>query len=133
MAGNFGVVQHYLYDASAERILKATGRVSEIFVNGELKHSEVRSDGYTVYPNGYLTISSTGNYTKHYYMGAQRLVSRPVIGAQGGWKGGADAALTDPEKNGASLKQQQQADLPGLCKIYHQYKKPNSHIGILFP
>ncbi|MDY0281641.1 MAG: RHS repeat-associated core domain-containing protein [Salinivirgaceae bacterium] len=107
MVTNPHFVQHYLYDASGERVLKTTGRVSEVFVNGELKHSEVRSDGYTVYPNGYLTISSTGIYTKHYYMGTQRLVSRPAVYTPGGWKDGSEPEL-------ASLKKTQQADLSNL-------------------
>lgn len=38
-------------------------------------------------------------------MDVQRLVSRPVIGEPGGWKGRSNMALAGPEKNGAGLTQ----------------------------
>jgi hypothetical protein len=74
------------------------------YLNGEKKHAELRYDNFTIYPNGYITLSSELQYTKHYYMGSQRLASRLISGAGGGWKAESTPALD-------SLKQRQQDDL----------------------
>jgi hypothetical protein len=33
-------------------------------------------DNYTTYPNGFIVVDPTGVYSKHYYMGSQRIASR---------------------------------------------------------
>jgi len=104
-------VQSYIYDAAGERVIKGTGRNSDFYVKGEKKFSELRFDNFTIYPNGYITISSENSYTKHYYMGSQRLASRPVSGGSGGWKDVSSAELT-------ALKQRQQDDLKAMLAQY---------------
>ena len=70
-------MQHYIYDASGERILKANSDVEAVYENGILiSPGTVTINGYTSYPSGFLVISPDGLYTKHYYANSQRLVSR---------------------------------------------------------
>lgn len=89
----------YTYDAGGERIIKDVLYSGIIFLNkGDLTNSwpqnPVTSHSATIYPNGLLTLSllfdSTGavsmpHYTKHYYAGSQRIVTKngtsPNIGA----------------------------------------------------
>ncbi|WP_263001658.1 hypothetical protein [Chryseobacterium edaphi] len=35
---------------------------------------------YKIYPNAYVTVSSTGQYTKHYFEGSKRFASRLMDG-----------------------------------------------------
>ncbi len=70
-------MQHYIYDASGERILKANSNIEAVYGNGSLldpARSTINS--YTTYPSAYLVIDAHGIYSKHYYAGTQRIVSR---------------------------------------------------------
>ena len=70
-------MQHYIYDASGERILKANSDVEAVYENGILiSPGTVTINGYTSYPSGFLVISPDGLYTKHYYANSQRIISR---------------------------------------------------------
>ncbi|WP_347067711.1 RHS repeat-associated core domain-containing protein [Flavobacterium sp. WV_118_3] len=72
-----GQMQHYIYDAIGERILKGTSRVEQVFENGTLVNgSGVSFEAYTTYPSAYVVVDGRGEYSKHYYAGAQRIVSR---------------------------------------------------------
>lgn len=72
-----GQMQHYIYDATGERILKGTSRVEQVFENGTLVNgSGVSFEAYTTYPSAYVVVDGRGEYSKHYYAGAQRIVSR---------------------------------------------------------
>ena len=74
-------VQHNFYDVSGERVLKAKGEWYEWTVDGTTE-KEIYFSPYTVYPSGYLTLkpsvfnTTAGVYTKHYYSGSERIVSR---------------------------------------------------------
>lgn len=87
-------LQHYIYDAGGNRIVKSTGELQEAIVDGETQYNEAFINNTTVYPNGYMTISASGRYTKHYYVGSERIMSR-LMGmasvATGGSDGGARA------------------------------------------
>lgn len=70
-------LQHYVYGASGERTLKAGGGVETVYQNGQLLSSTVLMENYTTYANGYLVLDANGkNYTKHYYNGSERVVSK---------------------------------------------------------
>ncbi len=70
-------MQHFIYDASGERILKASSAATSIYVNGTIDNSvAVTFNAYTTYPSALLTIDVNGKYTKHYFAGSQRIVSR---------------------------------------------------------
>lgn len=75
------VVTHFVYDGNNERVLKLSETWHRIFTNseksGEDKDAEVEVEMfYTLYPNQYMVIRPDGNYTKHYYMGSERIASK---------------------------------------------------------
>jgi len=71
-------LQHYIYDANGERVLKANSDHEETYQNGTLLNAPgtVSINGYTSYPSAFIVITSDGVYSKHYYAGTQRIVSR---------------------------------------------------------
>ena len=71
-----GFVSNYWYDASGERTVKESGDNEGVTVNG--LQSAVRSGttNFTAYISPYLVVSNGGNYTKHIYMGGQRITSK---------------------------------------------------------
>ncbi len=69
-------MQHYIYDASGERVLKASSQVESVYENGELTNSNVVFGAYTTYVNPYMVIDAQQQYSKHYYAGTQRVVSK---------------------------------------------------------
>ncbi|MDH5381718.1 MAG: RHS repeat-associated core domain-containing protein, partial [Cyclobacteriaceae bacterium] len=77
-----GSVYHYIYDAGGQRVLKGQGKGQTVFVNGEEKGGSGQVGNFTVYVSPFVVLRS-GNYTKHYYIEGQRIVSK--LG--GGWDG----------------------------------------------
>ena len=69
-------MQHSIYDASGERVLKASSHYEQVYENGSLIDPNITFDGYTTYPSAFLVIDPNGIYSKHYYAGTQRIVSR---------------------------------------------------------
>lgn len=71
-------MQHYIYDASGERVLKANSDVETVYENGTLvgPSATISINGYTSYPSAFMVITADGVYSKHYYEGSQRIVSR---------------------------------------------------------
>lgn len=71
-------MQHYIYDASGERVLKANSDMETVYENGTLVNAPgtVSINGYTSYPSAFMVITADGVYSKHYYAGSQRIVSR---------------------------------------------------------
>lgn len=70
-------MQHYIYDASGERVLKANSDVSEVYQNGTIvDQTNFTVNTYTTYPSAFLVIDPQGVYSKHYFAGSQRVVSR---------------------------------------------------------
>jgi RHS repeat-associated protein len=75
VADRFGL-QHYIYDGAGERVLKATTDREAIYENGALISNSVNIVGYTTYPSAHLVVDKNGIFSKHYYVGTQRIVSR---------------------------------------------------------
>lgn len=73
-----GTIQHYIYDAGGERVLKANSDSEDVYQNGTLVNGpgSVSINGYTSYPSAFVVITADGVYSKHYYAGSQRIVSR---------------------------------------------------------
>ncbi len=70
-------MQHYIYDASGERILKANTNTEAVYGNGTLLDpANTTINSYATYPSANLVIDANGIYSKHYYAGTQRIVSR---------------------------------------------------------
>jgi RHS repeat-associated protein len=97
-------MQHYLYDATGERIMKARSLTVGVYINGTLVSSNVVMDNYTTYPSGYFVVDPNGIYSKHYYIGSERIASRIGDGTATQFEG-KDAGEV------GGLKERQQVDL----------------------
>jgi hypothetical protein len=71
-----GFISNYWYDASGERVIKASGDDEGMYVNGLFSGARTSTDNFTAYINPYLVVSRGRNYTKHIYIGSQRIVSK---------------------------------------------------------
>jgi len=71
-----GYVNAYWYDAAGERTVKESGDNEFIFVNGTFSGGNTQTTKFTAYVNPYLVVTPGGNYTKHIYIGSQRIVSK---------------------------------------------------------
>ena len=79
---NNGSISHYIYDASGERVIKISGDDQEIFVNGVLSGGSTSLDKFTAYINPYMVVTQGWKYTKHIYMGSQRIVSKLGVNSE---------------------------------------------------
>ncbi len=71
------MMHHYIYDASNQRILKSSSDPTQISENGSpIDGGSVEFDNYTTYPSNLIVMKGGGEYTKHYFNGSQRVVSR---------------------------------------------------------
>jgi RHS repeat-associated protein len=66
---------YYLYDGGGERTLKLTGQYMALDVNGMETINGYIMNHQTLYVNPYMVVKNT-EYTKHYYIENQRIVSR---------------------------------------------------------
>ncbi|MDQ6469892.1 SpvB/TcaC N-terminal domain-containing protein [Flavobacterium sp. LHD-80] len=75
-----GRVHQYTYDAGGERVIKSSGDSQNVAINGETAATIVHTDDYTGNVSPYFVISK-GKFTKHYFEGAGRIVSKLGNGA----------------------------------------------------
>lgn len=68
-------MHHYIYDAAGERVLKSRSAMEAVYENGSLINSNVAFETYKTYPSAFIVIDHD-RYSKHYYAGSQRVVSR---------------------------------------------------------
>jgi RHS repeat-associated protein len=71
-----GYVSNYWYDAAGERTVKTSGESEQMFVNGLFSGGSTETARFSAYVNPYMVVSQGGNYTKHIYIGSQRIVSK---------------------------------------------------------
>ena len=78
-----GTFQYYTYDDKGERTIKyGLEAPSQLYQNGvPVIVDDFKMVDYKLYPNPYVTVSSTGQYTKHYFEGSKRFASRLMDGA----------------------------------------------------
>lgn len=78
-----GIYQYYTYDDKGERVIKYGLEIpTQLYQNGApVEINELKLFEYKLYPNPYVTVSSTGQYTKHYFEGSKRFASRLMDGA----------------------------------------------------
>ncbi|OUR97633.1 hypothetical protein A9Q86_15585 [Flavobacteriales bacterium 33_180_T64] len=70
-------MHHYIYDASNQRIFKSSSDPTAIYENGSPVESQsVTFENYTTYPSSLIVVKPDGEYTKHYFSGGQRILSR---------------------------------------------------------
>ena len=71
-----GFVANYWYDADGERTVKSSGEGEQIYVNSEFSGGLTNTAKFSLYVSPYLVASQSGKYTKHIYIGSQRIVSK---------------------------------------------------------
>ena len=71
-----GFVSNYWYDADGERTVKTSGENEAIFVNSEFSGGNTGTARFSLYVSPYLVAGQGGKYTKHIYIGSQRIVSK---------------------------------------------------------
>ena len=67
---------YYGYNASNTRTYKLSMLNQNQWTNGQPEPIHLQLQNAMFYPNAYLTFNSSGNYTKHYYAGTERICSR---------------------------------------------------------
>ena len=71
-----GFVNNYWYDADGERTVKTSGENEAIYVNSEFSGGNTGTARFSLYVSPYLVAGQGGKYTKHIYIGSQRIVSK---------------------------------------------------------
>ena len=71
-----GYVSNYWYDGDGERVIKEHGGNQAVFVNSEQDGVLTDTHQFTIYPSAYLTVHNGSWYTKHVYIGSERISSR---------------------------------------------------------
>ena len=71
-----GFVSNYWYDAAGERTVKESGVGQGVSVNGLLSGGITGTTNFTAYISPYLVLNNGGYYSKHIYIGSQRIVSK---------------------------------------------------------
>ena len=71
-----GFVSNYWYDADGERTVKTSGENEAIYVNSEFSGDNTGTARFSLYVSPYLVAGQGGKYTKHIYIGSQRIVSK---------------------------------------------------------
>ena len=127
-------MQHYIYDASGERVLKANSDMEAVYENGTLVNAPgtVSINGYTSYPSAFMVITADGVYSKHYYAGSQRIVSRLGDNDASMFETGCVGCKqqsTNNEFDDKKLQQAQKTDLQSYADklkrgtiVYKEYK-----------
>ena len=73
-----GFVTNYWYDADGERTVKTSGESEQVYVNSGFAGGRTNTAKFSLYVSPYLVANQGGRYTKHIYIGSQRIV--PKIG-----------------------------------------------------
>ena len=71
-----GYVSNYWYDANGDRVIKEHGSNMVVFVNSRQDGCVTQTGRYSVYPNPYYSYGDDGRYTKHIYIGGERVLSQ---------------------------------------------------------
>jgi RHS repeat-associated protein len=70
-----GYASRYVYDDTGERVLKSSGGVTQVSVNGTSMGTMEDMKNYTGYLSPYFVFKE-GSFTKHIYAGTERIVSQ---------------------------------------------------------
>ena len=71
-----GFVTNYWYDADGECTVKTSGESDQVYVNSEFAGGRTNTAKFSLYVSPYLVANQGGRYTKHIYIGSQRVVSK---------------------------------------------------------
>lgn len=95
-----GQTFNYTYDGAGERVLKSTGQLQSVSVNGKPVTKTNGLGNYVVYVNPYVVVRS-GQFTKHFYIEEGRIVSK--LGESGN---GNSSAKAEANGNGNGNNQE---------------------------
>ena len=71
-----GKTSRYTYNAAGERIMKSYGTMEGVYINGAPQGITFHeTDNFTLYQASILTVNKN-RFTKHYFIGSQRIASR---------------------------------------------------------
>ena len=71
-----GKTSRYTYNAAGERIMKSYGTMEGVYINGAPQGITFHeTDNFTLYPASILSVNKN-RFTKHYFIGDKRVVSR---------------------------------------------------------
>lgn len=122
-------MNHYIYDASGERVLKANSDGDAIYENGTVVGASVNFNSYTSYPSAFIVVDGGGQYTKHYYTGSQRIVSRvgannaEIFESSTGGRMAASGVGESGENPGIDESKLRQLQISDLSRIAEKVKR----------
>lgn len=70
-----GRIYQFSYDSNGERVIKSSADSQNVVINGENAATIIHTDDYTGYVSPYFVIRK-GKFTKHYFEGSGRIVSK---------------------------------------------------------
>ena len=135
-----GKTSRYTYNASGERIIKSHGTMEGVYINGAPQGITFHeTDNFTLYPASILTVNKN-RFTKHYFIGSQRIASRIGTGLFNNVYGRNGSYVTAGQQDYAERMNQiqkqketyykQQGIAPGVPTEKGAYGDPeNTHIG----
>ena len=71
-----GYVSNYWYDGDGERVIKEHGGNHAVFVNSAQDSVLTDTRQFTIYPSAYFVVHNGNWFTKHIYIGSERIASR---------------------------------------------------------
>ena len=118
-----GYVSSYLYNANGDRTVKLSGNNEAVYVNTIPSANETQTDRFTIYPSPYMVFANGGRYTKHIYIGSERIASKVAI------DNGYDPRTTQTAAYGnnkyvASLNNKSTALKDSIEAIYTKFQLP---------
>jgi RHS repeat-associated protein len=125
-----GHVSSHIYDAEGERVVKLSIENNNLYVNTGDAGSKALPSSFTVYVNPYFSMrNGEGLYTKHIYIGTERIVSKLVDdNVFRNTKGSKPIFSYDTVKTpeGHSYKMKMKAHIGSILSYYHSFhlKKP---------
>jgi RHS repeat-associated protein len=137
---NKGVLNQYTYDADGNRVVKSSGGLQSIWVNGAPAGAVKHNENYTTYVNPYVSCSRTG-FVKHYFIEDLRVATKLGHGSFTNItfpQSGLTAGNIDYIHRAAEMEKQRQeyyaslALSPGPPTDKNYYAKPENN-GIAAP
>ena len=135
-----GKTSRYTYNASGERIIKSHGTMEGVYINGAPQGFTFHeTDNFTLYPASILTVNKN-RFTKHYFIGSQRIASRIGTGLFNNVYGRNGSYVTAGQQDYAERMNQiqkqkeayykQQGIAPGVPTMKGAYGDPeNTGVG----
>ena len=135
-----GKTSRYTYNASGERIIKSHGTMEGVYINGAPQGITFHeTDNFTLYPASILTVNKN-RFTKHYFIGSQRIASRIGTGLFNNVYGRNGSYVTAGQQDYAERMNQiqkqketyykQQGIAPGVPTMKGAYGDPeNTGVG----